>query len=267
MEKSRWKFGAAVFAGVLVLSSCSSSGDSDQIALDESDNAALDESDTIALGDSDELALDEAAPVADVVPPCPDLPRANEIDEADFEARVTTAFDLLGTESGLQGAGARAEGLIGLEFVDPLSEGFDELLAQLPEGFCIDSIQFTSETPDVLDVIDEDGQVSELPEAVGTVDISFSPDIGEPTSETTELTLWLTEQGCASGREMGDRLLGPEVHEAQAEILIAAGVAIQIAEQECPGNPPTEVTVTLDAPVGDRVIRNALTGEAVALHQ
>ena len=207
----------------------------------------------------------EVASVTTVLAECPDLPRPNAIDEAAFESLASQAFDILGTESGLQSGGARAEGLMGLEFVDPPREGFDELLAQLPEGFCIDSIRFTPEPPTTLDVIDESGDVSPLPESVGEVLIGFSPEVGQPTRESTEITLWLSELGCASGQPMGERLLGPEVHESEDQILIAAGVAIQLTGQDCPGNPATEVVVALDAPVGDREIRNATTGEQVGI--
>lgn len=205
----------------------------------------------------------EIASVTDALPGCADTPSggvsANTIAEEQYFARSERASELL-ADAGLQSARALVEDWIGLEFIDPPAQGFDDLLGLLPTGFCIDSIQFTPAPPSDFDVIDEAGETSELPELVNEVGVFLS---GLPDPDSTEITLLLQERECADGIEMGDRLLGPDVFESDQEVLIAAGVAIQIANQACPGNPFTEVTIRLDSPLGDREIRNAVADEAI----
>ena len=207
----------------------------------------------------------DAESVTEVLPPCPAEPVPNSIDEEAFMALVNAGVELISQESGWQAASARAGGLVGVEFVDPPLDRFDELLAQLPDGFCIASIQFTPEAPLELAVISESGEVSASPETVGDVRIWLSADVGRPPADATEILLVVEEVDCASGQAPGDRLPAPEVHESDDEVLIAAGVQKQITEQLCPGNPTTPVSVTLKAPVGDREIRNALTGELLGV--
>ena len=112
-----------------------------------------------------------------------------------------------------------------------------------------------------MNVIGPDGEAAELPEGLDEVLIGFDPVIGVPEQSATELALLVSERACASGREMGDRLLGPEVVETADEVFVAFAVTIQLTVQDCPGNPATSVVVELDSPVGDRTVINALTGE------
>ncbi len=206
------------------------------------------------------------ASVTDTLPACVDTSSggvgANTLDEERYMVRAGEAFRVL-ESAGLIAASGLTEDWVGLEFVDPPEEGFDDLLAQLSPGFCIESIQFTPDPPETLDVINEVGEVSPLPETVDEVRVYFSPEAGLPAAGATEITVLLQEQGCASGREMGDRLLGPEVYESDDEVLVAAGVVIQLIGGECPSNPFTEVTITLESRVGDREIKDALTGRPI----
>lgn len=57
-------------------------------------------------------------------------------------------------------------------------------------------------------------------------------------------------------REMGDALRGPEVLETETEVVIAFAVVPVVGDANCPGNPSTPVTVSLDAPLGDRTLRD-----------
>ena len=98
-----------------------------------------------------------------------------------------------------------------------------------------------------------------LPEGVGEVEWALDPDAPPPDADSAEIRLLVTERGCASGQEMGERLLGPQVVETGDAVLIALGVIPQPGVHTCPGNPSTPVVVNLDAPLGDRAIRDAMS--------
>lgn len=85
-------------------------------------------------------------------------------------------------------------------------------------------------------------------EAVGW-DPSESVDPG-----ATEIEVVVTESGCASGQEPGDRLQPPEVVVEDDAVTVTFWVVPLGGAQECPGNPPTPVTVTLDEPLGERAL-------------
>ncbi len=205
------------------------------------------------------------------VPPCSDFPdwdwndASAEYTEAQLISLTNQVWSVIGPDSGLQGAGIGRENRVSLEFVDPPTEGFDELLALLPDGYCIETIAYTPEPPEFLDVIDEAGQFTGMPDGVERVDISFAPG-SEPTPQTTELILWIDERACRSQPEMGERLLGPDLYESDSEILIEYAAVTQLTIQTCEGHPPTEVRVTLDQPVGDREIRKANSGAVVKVY-
>lgn len=97
-----------------------------------------------------------------------------------------------------------------------------------------------------------------LPAGVGEVEWVLDPDAPAPDPSSTEIQVLATERGCAGGQEMGDRLLGPQVVETDHAVLIAFGVIPRPGAQECPGNPSTSVVVELDAPLGEREIRDGL---------
>ena len=96
-----------------------------------------------------------------------------------------------------------------------------------------------------------------LPEGLGRVDVHLDPD-NLPSPEATEIALLVTEQGCANGREMGDALRGPQVVETDDAVVVAFAVVPITGGADCPGNPPTPVTITLPEPLGDRVIQDGL---------
>jgi hypothetical protein len=98
-----------------------------------------------------------------------------------------------------------------------------------------------------------------LPDGVGEVEWVLDPDAPPPDASSTQLRLLATERSCASGQEMGERLLGPQVVETDDAVLIALGVIPQPGAQACPGNPSTPVVVDLAAPLGDRAIRDAMS--------
>ena len=98
-----------------------------------------------------------------------------------------------------------------------------------------------------------------LPEGLGRVRVTLDPDRPRPQPTDTTIHLHVTEQACASGRAMGDRLRGPQVEESADQVLIAFAVESEFVPATCPANPPQPVTVELDAPLGTRAIRDGLS--------
>ena len=85
------------------------------------------------------------------------------------------------------------------------------------------------------------------------LDANSMPDPGD-----TSIHVLVTEQGCASGREMGEALRGPQVIETDEAVLVAFAVVPVAGMATCPGNPSTAVTVELSEPLGDRWIYDGL---------
>jgi hypothetical protein len=94
-----------------------------------------------------------------------------------------------------------------------------------------------------------------LPPGLGEADWMLDPAFPDPAPADTELHLQVTERACTGASEIGDRLVGPEIRETDGEVIVAFAVLpLEGDVFTCPGNPPLAVTVTLDAPLGDRVL-------------
>ncbi len=96
-----------------------------------------------------------------------------------------------------------------------------------------------------------------LPPGLARVEVTFAHD-ALPEPEDTIIHLLATEWGCASGREMGDALRGPQVIETDDAVLVAFAVVPVAGGANCPGNPSTAVTIELSAPLGERVVYDGL---------
>lgn len=93
-----------------------------------------------------------------------------------------------------------------------------------------------------------------LPRNLGSVEVFLDPD-GPPSAEDRTLSLVVAEVACSGGREMGRRLLDPEVVETDTAVMLAYAAVSQEAEFiDCGSNPATEVTVTLSAPLDGRAL-------------
>ena len=105
-----------------------------------------------------------------------------------------------------------------------------------------------------------------LPDGLNRVELRLDPD-SPPSPESTTIYLLATEVACASGREMGDALQGPQVVETGTEVLVAFAV-IPLSEQvvTCQGNPPTPVTIELSQPLGNRAVFDGLYVPPKQLH-
>ena len=97
-----------------------------------------------------------------------------------------------------------------------------------------------------------------LPEGLNRVEIRLDPD-SPPDPGSTSLDLLVTERECASGREMGEALQGPQVVETDRAVTVAfAAIRPDAMAVTCQGNPSTSVTIQLSKPLGDRVIYDGL---------
>jgi len=73
----------------------------------------------------------------------------------------------------------------------------------------------------------------------------------DPASD--ELHLLVTEQACANGEPADGRVRTVFVDEQRSQVLLTVAVE-PLGTASCPGNPPTEHVVRLEAPLGDRAV-------------
>jgi len=96
------------------------------------------------------------------------------------------------------------------------------------------------------------------PAGLNRVDWRLDPQF-DVDGSFIELPLLVSELECASGQEMGDRLLAPEVIETDQAVFIAFAAMPDDADAHtCQGNPETPVVVQLAAPLGDRELKDGL---------
>ena len=96
-----------------------------------------------------------------------------------------------------------------------------------------------------------------MPPGLARVEVRIDPDSPPDPADTT-IHLLVTERGCASGREMGDALKGPQIVETDKAVLVAFAVIPVAGSARCPGNPSTSVTIDLSEPLGDRTLYDGL---------
>ena len=96
-----------------------------------------------------------------------------------------------------------------------------------------------------------------LPPGLAHVDVLLDID-SMPDPADTSVDLLVSEQGCSSGRDMGDALRGPQVVETDDAVVVAFAVVPIAGMATCPGNPWTAVTIDLSEPLGGRWIFNGL---------
>lgn len=97
------------------------------------------------------------------------------------------------------------------------------------------------------------------PEGLNPVDWRLDPVVPAPEPMSTSLRVLATERSCVSGREIGDRLLGPQVVMTVADVRVAFAATPPPGEFfACPGNPEAPFTVDLPEPLGDRIVVEGL---------
>jgi hypothetical protein len=93
------------------------------------------------------------------------------------------------------------------------------------------------------------------PESINAVTWRLDPAAPPLTGETTEIAVILNERPCVDGREIGDRLLPPEIVMTGTLVFLAFAAERPPGEAfTCPGNPDTPYVVGLPAPLGDRIL-------------
>ena len=97
-----------------------------------------------------------------------------------------------------------------------------------------------------------------LPDGLNRVIANLDP-ASLPSPDSTTIDLLVTEYACASGREMGEALQGPQVVETDTEVLVAfAAEPLAAQAVNCQGNPSSRVSVELSQPLGNRTIYDGL---------
>lgn len=78
-----------------------------------------------------------------------------------------------------------------------------------------------------------------------------------PDPKSRELALSVTEMACNSGEDAQGRIEVVSIEESADQVRLVLGITPRDGAQNCPSNPATPFTVTLDDPVGDREILDA----------
>ncbi|PRZ08674.1 hypothetical protein BCE75_101206 [Isoptericola sp. CG 20/1183] len=90
----------------------------------------------------------------------------------------------------------------------------------------------------------------------GVATLTLDPDHA-PDPASTQVAVLVTEQSCNSGEDAEGRVMLVELTESSDVVDLVVVVAPRGGDQSCPSNPATPFVVELDAPWGDRVVRDA----------
>jgi hypothetical protein len=77
-----------------------------------------------------------------------------------------------------------------------------------------------------------------------------------PDPSDSSIHLLITEQTCNSGRDASGRVEVVDVRQRDTSIGVVIGITSHTGGADCPSNPPTPLILTLDAPLGERIIVN-----------
>ena len=92
-----------------------------------------------------------------------------------------------------------------------------------------------------------------IPEDLNEVEWRLDPSGGELTPQSTKIDMLLTERECVDGREIGDRLRGPQIVMTETEVMVAFAAVPPTGDYfTCPGNPDTPYRLELPEPLGNR---------------
>lgn len=93
------------------------------------------------------------------------------------------------------------------------------------------------------------------PDGLNTVNWALDPSHEAPGPGSTDIHLMVTERECVGGIEIGDRLVGPEIHYTAEEVRIGFAATPPPGDAfDCQGNPTTPLVVDLGEPLGDRSV-------------
>ncbi len=214
--------------------------------------------------ETDEVGVEPPPPITDPRPLSQRDDFVFDVIQLEFseqELRATQVdlrrlFEEPGT--GLDGMGVDiTKNRVTLWSVDPTPAGLATIAAAAVDKPVCVSISYSPAPPEGdLHIIPEPGEPLVFPPGLGEVRWELDPAYPAPSPSDTEIHVLATETACASGRDMGDALRGPQVVETETEVLIAFAVVSDLRSATCQGNPPTAVTVLLDSPLGDRTLEN-----------
>ncbi len=78
------------------------------------------------------------------------------------------------------------------------------------------------------------------------------PNAPRPTATSTTVHALVVEQVCASGKSPKGRIEAPSIDLEDKSVTITIDIRRQTSGQDCQGNPPLAVTITLPEPLGAR---------------
>jgi len=81
-----------------------------------------------------------------------------------------------------------------------------------------------------------------------------------PDPSATELQLLVTERACNSGQPADGRVKLVSLVETEDTVTVTIGVKPRSGDANCPSNPATPFTVTLEEPIGDRTLIDGTRG-------
>ena len=216
--------------------------------------------------ESDNVGVEPPPPITDARPLGERDDFAFDVVQVRFtETELFDAQEELHRLFGLEGSGLQSSGIdtvrnrVSIDLVDPTPAGI-EAVEEAIEGLPVcGTITYSSEPPSgELRIIPDPGQPLVFPPGLAPVRWELDPAFATPQASDTTIQVLATEIDCASGRDMGDALRGPEVLETESEVVIAFAVVPVVGGADCQGNPSTPVAVTLDAPLADRILRDVL---------
>lgn len=80
-----------------------------------------------------------------------------------------------------------------------------------------------------------------------------------PSPKARQIEIEVYERACASGQPADGRVEVVEQETSDGQLELVVGVRPLEGAQDCPGNPPTPVTIQLDEPLGERTVVDAST--------
>jgi len=92
------------------------------------------------------------------------------------------------------------------------------------------------------------------PEDYGEAEWRLDPNFPEPTSESIEIHVLVTESACAGGKPPYGRVTPPLVSYSANNLDMTIGVRHGGGLATCPSNPSLPVTIVLPEPIGDRAL-------------
>lgn len=98
-------------------------------------------------------------------------------------------------------------------------------------------------------------EIEKLPGEEDALPAAWEPAPGADLSPgSTAIDVHVVESACASGQPATGRIADPDIPYEEERVVVTIGVVPRAGGQTCPSNLPTDYTVELDEPLGDRVL-------------